>query len=251
MKTSNKIILSAFVIFAISLGVYNTALKAEYQTGKYKDPNREYNSYQIDGFDEIDINAAGMMRVDIEQGPFLVKEFKRSQDSLRITKVGNRLVVDIDLGKKLEDKDANGEFHIGYNKIVISCPKLKVLKTDNFYTVNGKRSDKMNVSTTYDTWDPNTVKLIKFKQDSLSLWQNDGMVTIKSCDFGFLTGKALKNSILNIETDNHINKADLTINDAGTLKINRANIQQLSLGAADSTHISLSGSTLNHLISKK
>jgi len=74
---------------------------------------------------------------------------------------------------------------------------------------------------------------------------------IRSCNIGFFNAKAAKGSILNIETDNHINKADLTINNAGTLKINQANIEQLNLSAADSAHINLSGAALKHLINKK
>ncbi|OCX53405.1 hypothetical protein BEL04_03640 [Mucilaginibacter sp. PPCGB 2223] len=251
MKTSNIFILSAFLILVISLGIYNTALKAEYQKGTYRDPLKDYVSYKLDGFDEVEINSAGMMHVTIQQGPFSVRKTKYSQDSVKITKVGSRLMVNIDLDAQPSVTNPDGTVRMGYNELIITCPKLNVLKTDTYYTIKGAKPATMNFTASYNGWDPNSIVLSKFKQDSLSVKEIDGMVIIRSCDLGFLNAGTEKGSYLVIESCNQIKKADLAINGSSTLKMSGAGVQQLNFAAADSAHISLSGSVLNHLITKK
>ncbi len=251
MRTSNKIILSAFVLFAIGLMAYNSTLKAEYLTGKYKDPYRNYTSYNINEFDEIEVNAAAMMHVTIRQGDFAVRKSKWSQDSVRFTKVGNHLLVNIDFDKDPFDSITHKSTRLGNNEIIISCPKLKVLKTDSYYTVKGVKPLKSNYSTQTDDYYPNSVILKSFKLDSLSIVQNDGIVDINSSAIGFLHATANVNSKLIIHEDNKIAKANLVMNHYSTLNMDKLDIPQLNFAVADSAKIYLTGAALKRLTVKK
>ncbi|WP_448699081.1 hypothetical protein ACFGVR_19265 [Mucilaginibacter sp. AW1-3] len=252
MKTSNKFILSAFVIFIIVLMVYNAALKAEYQTGKYKDPLSNYTSYNINGFDKITITGASMMHVIVKQGEFSVLRNKHSQDSVKITKVGNRLLISIHFDKLPAQQPGKHEAQSiwGYNEIVISCPKLNLLETNIYTDETSKNPIGISYTPSLTEFDPNSVKVHDFKLDSLLIRQNEGIIDLKTNTINTLKTIVNGTSHLIIHKDNQINTANLAINYKSLLKIDQLNIGKFECTVADEARIDIPGAALKHLISK-
>ncbi len=251
MKTSNKFILGAFLVFVVALMAYNTALKAEYQTGNYKHRYHNYISYNLKDFNEIQINASEMMHVKIIQGDFAVRKHIGAQDSIRFTKVGNKLIIDIDFKGNATDA-ANRPNYRDFNEIIISCPKLILLQTDSYYQVNGKKPAVYVPHVNFDENDNyNGVELHGLDLDSLSITQKAGKVNLSSSKIGCLFGASYTSSHLKIDKGNKIAKASLSMNDKSYLDMIDTDISQLNCITSDSAHVNLSGASLKHLINKK
>jgi len=218
MKTSNKFILGALAIFVISLGIYNNALKAEYHKGTYKSPYNLLEKIPINGFSEIQLNAANMMTVEIKQGPFAVYVARQNEDSVQLKKIGTRLVVDLNMNEKpdmIADYNTDGprkkyvsEYRL--NRLIIVCPNISLLKTDDAFLIKGQKQDKYEYSDEPDGFNTKPITLTMFKLDSL-------VVEAKGRGEISLSGnviKALKTDIgrratLIINSGNYIENIDL------------------------------------------
>jgi hypothetical protein len=243
MKTSNKLILSALIILLVSIGIYNNALKAEFLTGNYKSPFRDYTALNnIKDFDAIQVNASNQMQVKITNGDSKVWVSKFAADRIKITQKGKTLILDL-----AYDKDNNW-----LNNVIISCPKLVSVKTYAFYMDGNKKvieNDKHGNDGYYgDNW----VEIQGFKQDSLTL-QQDNYSKIKLEHNQINSLKAIEGITLNAEPllsiakNNTIQNADLQINQKSQLELNNVYIPQLRTHFSDSAKVSFSGVALKNL----
>ncbi|HEY5327843.1 MAG TPA: hypothetical protein VIJ27_12640, partial [Mucilaginibacter sp.] len=93
MKTSNKLILTAVLLLLFALIAYNYLLKAEYVSGRYKDPYRNYITLKFKDFDTVDVNSTSAVNVKFIQGPFSVRIDTDAMDFTKIEQQGNTLKI--------------------------------------------------------------------------------------------------------------------------------------------------------------
>ena len=241
--------LSALVILLVSLTIYNFALRAEYLSGEYKNPFRAYRSSAIKNFNEIEVNDVNMMHVMVRKGDYSIHTAVSNADSVRFTKVGNRLIINIDFTKNSKSDDPNLPH---WNEVVIYCPQLTYVKTNNHnYSIPLKRMS-LQENNDYNYNAAGTVTLRRFKLDSLCIEQKGGTVNIGKSEIAFLKSTTAAASRLNIADDVYIDKADMHINDFSTLRLEKFNIPKFNYTLADSATITFTskGATLKDLINK-
>ncbi|RKR83636.1 hypothetical protein BDD43_3847 [Mucilaginibacter gracilis] len=234
MKTSNKLLLSALIIFVISLGIYNSALRAEFLTGNFKNPYRNYHPKNVNYFNEVEINAASQLDVSIVPGQGKVYVSKWSGNVVKITQQGKRLIVNV---VYLKDDNKNG------GSIIIECPALVSVKAKAFFTDEGKLITHNNLNSNNDD---RHITVKGFKQDSLLIEADNassiGLVGNKlgslNAILGFTPGAA---SSLSIEQSNTIQKSNLQVRQKGRLEVENINIPQLKYHFADSAEVSFTG----------
>jgi hypothetical protein len=236
MKKSNLLLLAAFAILAVSLGMYNVALKNEYATGTYKDPYKNYKPLNLQGFQAIDINAANKVNVEVKPGKFQVWVHERSTDIVRVKLVGNRLQID---AAYPEEEGNDGS-------VIITCPSLAEIKTNAYFQVKGKQEQRK-----ISSYSP-PVKVEGFTLDSLQLRQdnasrirlNKNKIGLLRSTTGISPGAA---SHLEIGSDNTIQQAYLTVRNKGKLRVESPKIARLQYDFGDSTEVTFSGSAMGML----
>src|ERR1700761_3670204 len=105
MRTSTKLLSGALLILLVMMMIYNLQMRAIYQSGKYR--KQDYKEIDIKDFSEIEINGANMMVVQFKQGPYNIRFQNQNKpaDSVIFTKVGNRLIVSLNLAKNPFKRD--------------------------------------------------------------------------------------------------------------------------------------------------
>jgi len=287
MKTSTKLIISAIIVLIISMGIYNSALKAEFLTGNYKKAYHNFKPIGIKGFTEVEINGANLIDVEFKQGDYAVYNSKFNSDSVLFTKIGNRLIINIDLKKQtLRDTDReNGVIwpvaNRRDNRITIICPRLTAIVTGNKFTINGIAAKNCDVVINSVMTDRKALyqnnKLIKeekviiadynqvkndyynqtpelnvrgFKLDSLMVIANGNQkVTFENCYLGNL--KAVAGPFSSIAMGSGLIKsANLQIKAGAQLVSSNMYIPQLVYQISDSARVNLSGVSLKSFIKK-
>ena len=239
LKTSTILLLTAGFILLGSLVAYNMALKFEYNTGSYKDPYRNFVTVNYRDFDQISINPATEMNVKIIAGDYNVRVHKYATDYITFKKSGHNLQVDLVYPQEVK-RQPYGDL------VVITCPRLTTLKTNAFYSLNGKKI------TSTQSWDDNTVSVQGFEQPVLSL-QQDKATSIKLSNtklnrleavVGLSTGSAAR---LHVEKNNQIQEANLDIRNKSELVIENLNIPKRQYQFSDSARATFTGSALGIL----
>lgn len=240
MKKSNLVVLAAIILLLGALATYNSALKAEYLSGSYKDPYYYFTSLNLKDFDAVAINAASEVSVVIKQGPeHKVQVRKDDTENIKVKKEGKLLVVDVTYPKERRNFDSR-------ERVVITLPNLKSVTADAKYTLAGKQKIIRN-SRDDKSW--TTVRINGFTQDSLFLEQNNtNKVELNRNKLGVLQAIAGKNpgseSKLVVTKDNTINKASLDIRYLSSLSLQNLHIPNLSYQFSDSAQVNISGAAL-------
>lgn len=245
MKKSTILLVSALVFFLCSLTAFNFAMKAEYETGNYKDPFHGFVAQDFTGFAAVEVNGSSLITVKIVQGPYKVLLHKRVQDFVQVKQQENKLVVEVNLKEKRSW--SNGR-HVVY----ISCPRLTELTTTAQYTLAGKPQ--------FDSSDDNpyvsqVVQVENFEQDSLRIVQDHASaVKLNKTKLDNLQGivgiSAGSGSKLIIGKENQISSAALDIRNKSTLFLHDVVIPAISYQFSDSARADFTGASLQ-LISKK
>jgi hypothetical protein len=239
LKTSTILLLTAGFILLGSLVAYNMALKTEYTKGTYKDPYRNFVTLDYRDFNQIEINPASDINVKIMSGNYKVQVHKHATDYITFTKNGSNLQVNLNYLKE-EQQQPYGDV------IVITCPQLTQLKTNAFYTLNGKKI------TSNKSWNNNLVTVEGFQQPTLSL-QQDKATTIKLTNskldrleavVGVSAGSAAK---LELDKTNQIQEANLDIRNKSELVVENLTIPKRQYQFSDSARATFSGSALGIL----
>ena len=231
MKISNKIFVAALTLLLVALTAYNIALRAEYRTGKYRDPLANYNRLTTKGFDQIDVPAASSLSVRIAAGPAAVWVRKDVKDVVRVTQTGGRLTV-------AAAYPGTRQWFGPGPAVVIYCPRLRQLRTDAIYSKAGKtHTDKED--------NMGQVVVRNFQQDSLLISQNYGTdVHLEGNRLNYLSARAGQapgsRAELRIKANNRIGAADLTVRHRGVLKLATA-IPGLRTHFSDSATVTFSG----------
>jgi len=239
MKTSNKLLLAALVVLLTSLTAYNMALRAEYRKGDYKDPLHGYVSLDYKDFTEVAVPAASAVSVKLVPGPFSVRLNPMATKYVQLRQQGNRLVITAAFPDR--------RHYFGQAAtVLISCPRLATLTTDAVYDVEGKPVIGKNC------WNSERVLVQGFKQDSLWLRADRGSrVELTGNQLSYLgvtAGTSLGSQTqLQLNSDNRIAAADLTLGHQSELALNNITIPQLRHHFADSAKATLTGAALHSL----
>ena len=241
MKTSNKLIVAAVALVLGSLATYDAALRAEYRTGHYKDPLRNYEALGLRNFDAVSVPSASGLRVKIVAGPFAVHVEKEAAEFVHVTQRGQQLLVTLAYPEKPAP--------LGHREaVVITCPRLAALTTEGSYTVAGKVPLAQREA-------GGEVEVQGFRQDSLTLRQDQSnQIRLKGNTLGWLRAvvgaRPGSEPRLQINADNHIQRADLTINHRGHLDLATA-IPGLRYQFSDSAAVVLTGAAVHSLVAPK
>ena len=231
MKTSNTLFVAAVALVLGSLATYDAALRAEYRTGHYKDPLRNYQALGLRDFDVVRVPSASGLRVRIEAGPFAVRVSKEAADFVHVTQRGQQLLVTLAYSEKPESLGRQ-------EAVVITCPRLAALTTEGTYTVAGKVPPGQRQA-------GGEVEIQGFRQDSLTLRQDESnQIRLKGNTLAWLRAsvgaRPGSEPGLGIDLDNHIQAADLTIAHRGHLDLATA-IPRLRYQFSDSASVVLTG----------
>jgi hypothetical protein len=240
MKTSSKLILTAFILVVASMVIYDMTLRASYLRGDYKKPYRDFVNLNFKDFKAIDLEASTVANIIVKQGPFSVKIAPEAKDFVKVSQEGDTLVI-------------NGAFAGSYYNIrpdyiiVISCPNLAQLNADSRYMAGGKL-----VIDSMARWDflGRTNVINGFKEDSLAIQEQHGSSIILSGNkiraikavVGI--GDKCRSNIL-ITDDNQLENADLDILNYSQLQLHNAHIGNFKYKLADSAKLIQYGGTPN------
>ncbi|NML64826.1 hypothetical protein HHL22_06370 [Hymenobacter sp. RP-2-7] len=241
MKTSNLLLLIAALVLLGSLTAYNMALRAEYRSGTYKDPLREYSRLKFKDFDEVAVPAASAAGVKIVAGSFGVRLSPDAAKYLHVTQQGRRLVVSAVFPE---------QWHwLPNDAVVISCPRLAALSADAVAMEAGKRVEDTRIGPRY------RVLVQGFGQDTLRVQADrSSRIELAANRLGYLAAETGRtpgsHTALLLDDDNHIAAASLRCDNLGTLELNGVRIPRLHTQLGDSVQLSLRGQALGALVQR-
>lgn len=242
MKNSNKWVLAAALVLLGSLVGYNMGLRAEFRRGAYKDPLRETKVLAFKNFSEVDVPAAGALKVKIVQGPFGVRLNNAAAEVVHVRQQGPRLTVTL--------ASPNGFVYLGPgHTLTISCPRLAQLRADAVYTRDGQPvTDKES-----QRWGggDHVVQVMGFVQDSLTVRQDHAShVELVGNRLGYLRATAGTSpgseSVLRITDGNRLGAASFDMRHRSELVLSSAPAAP-RYQFADSARATLLGAALNSL----
>ncbi|WP_324671651.1 hypothetical protein [Hymenobacter sp. GOD-10R] len=243
MKTSNKLVLAALVAVLVALGFYNNALRAEYRSGAFRNPLRDFVTLPLRDFDALHVQAASLTSVRIQPGPYSVRVYQPLADVLQVQRRGRELTLGVNF---------LGEFRprfLGSREpaIIITCPSLAALRTDATYAVKGAiQTDQAQ------PWGESRVLVQGFKQDSLLVQADNGsLVELRDNTLQRLrvvAGHTNGVPVVRLHLGNHIQQASLAMGGKSQLVLEELAIPDLHYQFADSATTTLPGRNLSALL---
>ena len=237
MKTSIKLLLAAALVLLASLTAYNMALRAEYRSGAYLDPLRDYTTLSFRNFTEVEALAAGVVGIKVVAGPYQVRISPQAAKYVRLRQQGSRLIITAAFPNQRESPSQA--------TVLISCPQLNHLTANAEYTIKGQpHRDKQEIF-----YAARPVVVQGFAQDSLSVQQdNASRVELTSNSLGLLRAVVGptpgSHAGLTLTENNQVAAARLTIGHQSELTINNVDIPKLRYQFGDSTKVTLTGRAL-------
>jgi hypothetical protein len=242
MRTSNKILFAAFILFITSIIIYDLGLKSEYLKGEYTKPFNDYVPLNYKGFDAIDLNSSTAINIMLVQGPFKVLANPAAMGFLKVKQQSNRLIID-------------AAFSEHYNSIntdyilFISCPNLATFNADAHY--NKKDVTVTDTSANNFDWKPTLIS--GFTVDRLRIMESHAANIIlennKIRELNAVIGINDKSrSNLTIGENNQFSKTDLNILNKSHLWIKSGNVNNLNYHLADSATLVVKGAAAKHLL---
>ncbi len=246
MKTSNKLILFSIVIIVVSLVGYDFLLKAEYLSGNYKIPFKDYKVLKWKDFDKVDVNGSTAANVKFVQGPFSVRIDNYAVDFVNIKQKANRLQIDADF------KDGYLSNQSEY-LIVISCPKLNSLYVNATYQANNRQVTDTIVR---DGWNMRKISIDGFTQDTLNIIQDYGSTVLLANNSirtvkGIIGKSSGSGSKIIIAESNWFGEMSLDIDHNSTLQLENGLVNTLGFRLSDSARLIVSGKAQNLLNNSK
>ena len=236
MKNSSKYLLAAVLVLLASLTAYNMALRTEYQRGDYKNPLRGYVTQSFRDFTEVAVPASNVVSVKIVPGPFSVRMNPQATEFVHLRQQGGKLVITAAFPRWRR-------YFGPAETVLISCPRLAALSTDAVFESQGKPL------TNKDFNGYEKVLVQGFTQDSLTLRQDHGThIDLAGNKLGLLRATAGaspgSHSLLQVNADNRIATASLTLGHRSELLLDNTLIPQLHHHFADSARVTLAGVAL-------
>jgi hypothetical protein len=242
MRTSTKILIVTFVIFAASLMIYDFGLRAEYLKGEYTRPFNDYVPLNYRDFNEIELNASTAVNIMVVQGPFKVLANPAAMDFLKVTQQNKRLIVNAKFNEQYHSVNTD---YILY----ISCPSLSVFSADAHYTKAGI----VVTDTAANDFAWKATLISGFTATNLDIKENHAANVIlennKINSLGATVGLNEKSrSNLTIGENNRFNKTDLNILNKSHLWIKGTNTNNINYHLADSATLVVNGAAAKHFL---
>lgn len=238
MKTSNKFLLTAVLLFITSVVIYDFQLKAAYQKGDYKDPYRGFLTLNYKDFKVIELGSSTAVNVMLVKGPFKVLADPDAMDFIKIEQHHDSLFV----GAVFKDNYHNVR---SAQVMYISCPELKAFSADAKNLIAGNPVIDTIGSEDF-RWRPTIIS--GFTGDRLNITQDHAStILLKNNKFNILNAiTGISNgsaSNLSIETGNQFGKTNLDIRNKSRLWIKDDSLSEISYHLADSAKLILNGNT--------
>ena len=239
MKTSNKLLLAALLVLLISLTLYDTALRAEYRKGTFRDPFKDFVTLNLKDFNALDLPAASQASVRIEPGPYQVRVYKPLNEFLQASQHGRQLTLALRF-----PNDDHSFLDQNQPAIVITCPSLIALRTNATYSMDNQSKTKH----TQADWNPQQVLVQGFRQDSLLVQADNGsQVALLNNTLQRLRVVATSGApVLHLPAGNRIAQATLQLGARSHLELGDLTIPELCYQFSDSATVSLPGRALNN-----
>ena len=238
MKTSNKILLAIALILVAYLVGYNFALKKVYNTGTYKSRFYQMTPLKFSNFNSINHKAANIVGLKVEQGDkFGVWVSNDMKDRVTVSQQGETLSIAY---PDLKDIDRGLD-----TSIIVTCPNLKNIIASPEKTI--KDEWEYAVRSTYITGfkQNSPLKIEAGKRVEILLNKNN----LAQLDAVMGQNNA-EDPRLTIGSDNHIQIANLQLNGRSQLTLWNPAIGKGNYHFADSSMVTLFGSTLK-LVAQK
>ncbi|HTB24428.1 MAG TPA: hypothetical protein VK711_03615 [Puia sp.] len=242
MKTSNKFLLTAAVFTILSLGVYDFFLNAEYKSGNYTNPYKNFIALKFKDFDMIDLPSSTAANVKLTQGPFNIRIDENAAAFVKVSQEGKRLQIKAAF-------DGNYQSTPAEYILLISCPKLSDININAGYRANNAEVTDTIVR---DDWNMRRVLIDGFTQDSLHITQDYGSSLVLANNhmrtISAVIGKSPKSgSYLFIQENNEFSNVELNIQNNSKLFLDNARIQNLYCELGDNSKLIVTGKAKNLL----
>ena len=213
-----------------SLTAYNYQLKKVYLSGSYKSRFKDMSFTPVKGIENIDIQAANLLGVQIEQGE---KEGiwinRRVKDNVVFKVNQHTLILDLTSSSKSQDeREWEGE-------VIVITKKLNSIATTPYFSA--KRSELYSALSSSvkgyqaDHMDVQICQNVSFSLDDMKLNTLHAVVG----------NKAKGGAELVLSAKNKINNAQLDIPGKSTLTLQDPQIVKTNYNLSDSASVSLSG----------
>ncbi|MFC6998180.1 head GIN domain-containing protein [Rufibacter roseus] len=237
MKKSNILLFTALAFFVCCLTAFNFAMKAQFDTGQYKDRYFDYVTFNQKGFSAVEVNGAARLNVRLTQGPHQVRAHKDAQEYLEIRQEGNKLIIDVN------HKSDREQYH---GEVLVSLPELTLLEVSSKYTKAGKPANTIAARFKYGN-----VQVTGFSQDSLQLLQDHAtsvlLTNLKLDKLTAVAGTTPGSTPELFLAGNTIQAAHFDIKNKGKLELNNMLIPNLSYEFSDSASANFTGTSLQLL----
>jgi len=242
MKTSNIFLFAAAVFTLLSLVVYDFLLKAEYKSGIYTDPYKDFVTLNFTQFDVVDLPSSTAANVKFVQGPFSIRIDESAKYFVQVSQEGAILRI-------------KARFDGGYQTtaspyiLLISCPKLSAVHVNAGYHAN---NIEVTDTIVREDWNMRQVLIDGFSQDSLHISQDYGSTVVLannhihaiSAEIG---ESSQSGSNLIIGDGNVFGNVILDIKNRSKLFLNKASIQSLNYQLGDKAQLIITGKAKNLL----
>jgi len=235
MKKSTKIFTAAVLVLLVSLAIYDFDLRAVYLKGDYKEPYYSFERRNFTSFDHIELDAATVVNLKIEQGPFDVRSNPLASGFLKIKQQNGTLYIAAEFPERYQG--LNAPF-----AIYVRCPDLKMLKVNARYTF---ASHPVTDTLARDlNWKPTLIT--GFKTDSLRIEEdyaaNVRLENNQINKLDVVVGLSRHaGSAISIGNGNNIGKASFDIRNHGQLRLQATTNGTSNYHIADGAHLYIDG----------
>jgi len=244
MKTSNKFITAACALLLATVVFYNSALRAEYRTGAFRNPITNLVTLPTQGFDAVTVEGASLANVSIQPGPYCVRVSEPVAEVLQVQQQGRHLTLRLRFPREARSYVLKS----GKSAIVITCPTLVSVRTDATYSVNGQAQTDLS----QPFYNECPVLVRGFRQDSLLVQADNGSrVELRDNVLGRLrvvAGRAAGAPIVRLHPGNRIQQASFAMGGKSKLVFDELTIPDLRYQFADSATTTLPGRSLSALL---
>jgi hypothetical protein len=235
MKKSTKIFTAAVLVLLVSLAIYDFDLRSVYLKGDYKEPYYSFERRNFTSFDRIQLDAATVVNLKIEQGPFDVRSNPLTSGFLKIKQQNGTLHIAVEFPEHYQGLNAP-------YAIYVRCPNLKLLKVNALYTFGGHPNTD-TVARDLD-WKPTLIN--GFKADSMRI-EEDYAANVRLENNQINTLNVIAGlsrhaaSGISIGAGNQIQKANFDIRNHGQLRLQATINGTSNYHIADGAHLYIDG----------
>lgn len=226
MKTSNQLLIALLVIIFLGMFSTNMILKGEYENVDQKDPFYGYSRESVSSFKVVKLEGSYQGLVQLIPGDsFEIRVGRRGKGGMQWEVSNDTLIMSHPQFTLPQWVSTEQVFH-WVPDFYIMMPQLDAVYTQGIIC-----------------------KISNWQLEALQLTQEGRKsgVTVANSHIAALKASVSKGSLLQLETDNQIQQAQMHIQDSSTLLTQKQAIDSLDLQVDSTAFVKLPGSLLNKL----